>query len=80
MHARWHVAERRNFADPVEILAHRLRRLRYRDGRHGCLRNLQRTRQSAAFDAASQYRRRIGGTRTLDRRPCPPVRRRLLTV
>jgi hypothetical protein len=41
MHPRRHVAERRNFADVVEILVHRLRRLRFRDGRHRCLRNLQ---------------------------------------
>jgi hypothetical protein len=37
------VAERWNFADVVEVLARRsLRRLRHRNGRHGCLRDWKR--------------------------------------
>jgi hypothetical protein len=43
MHLRRHMAERRNFADVVEILARRSsRRLRHRNGRHGCLRDWKR--------------------------------------
>ena len=43
MHLRRHMAERRNFADVVEIFARcSLRRLRYRNGRHGCLRDWKR--------------------------------------
>ena len=57
VHLRRHVAERRDFADLVEVLERRrLRRLRYRNGRHGVPPRSMPTRsccQSAAFDAAS---------------------------